>query len=203
MIIWHQETHVRLILTCLDDFGLPSSPVFLWLYHLIFSPLGLSTSTPDHFSCPMPYPFFLPFPFSFPARFSLSYFPLLVLSSIASFLFAPFSSWLGFLLFPFRSSFLILGRLLVCRDFCYGVSEIQTLFPSLTFAFHHESIFPKLQSLLTASLPCFGPTGVFLLLDLSPTSFPRGRMSGYWWDGEDLGTGVGEGQEFSGGSNFV
>ena len=49
---------------------------------------------------------------------------------------------------------------------------------SLTFAFHHESIFPKHQSLLTASLPCFGPNSKqSFFLDLSPTSFPRGRMS--------------------------
>lgn len=131
MIIWDQETYVRLILIYLDYFGLPSSLSFSMTLppYLLTSCLSTSYSWSFFLSCalltfsPIPIFFFL---LPFPLILSLSSsFP-----SIASFPLESFSSWLGFLLFSFWFNFLILGRLLVCRDFCYVVSEIQTLFPT-------------------------------------------------------------------------
>ena len=107
----------------------------------------------DGVSIPIPIPIFF-FLLAFPLVLSLfSSFP-----SIASFSLASFSSWLGFLLFSFRSSFLILGRLLVCRDFCYGVSEIQTLFPPLLLPFTTNLSSPSSSLSLLPLCLALGPT---------------------------------------------
>ena len=160
MIIWHQETHVRLILTCLHDFGLPSSPSFsMTLPPYLLTTCLLSTSYSWSFFLSCALPIFSPIPIfffllAFPLVLSLfSSFP-----SIASFSLASFSSWLGFLLFSFRSSFLILGRLLVCRDFCYGVSEIQTLFPPLLLPFTTNLSSPSSSLSLLPLCLALGPT---------------------------------------------